>query len=125
MCWLGVGIGAEGEGGARTSLSQSRAGERSFHIFYQFLSDHKLCTELNLLGAAPADPPSDSLTALLSPRAARTSGGATTPMSTPRNQHPAMGFAYLRRAAHGVRGGARRGARGDVTRGVGHGVMAL
>ena len=60
------------------------------------------CTELNLLGAAPADPPADGSrrgSALLSQRASAADGSRRGSAMTPRDQHPAMAFNYLRRAA--------------------------
>ena len=84
-----------------------------------------------MLGPAPADPATDPLVALLSPRTgAGGACGAASPM-TPPNPQPwvsptsgglpqaAMGFTYLRRAAHvaaavvhEARHGVRHGVRG-------------
>ena len=69
------------------------------HPVYDATPNYTRCTELKLLGTAPADPPADGSrrsSALLSPRAS--ADGTATPM-TPCNQHPAMAFNYLRRAA--------------------------
>ena len=95
-------------------------GERSFHVFYQLLSDHKLCAELNLLADAPPPPPPPppvaipELSAVMVPLGQVQRASPTAKSKSNRsksraaerkslsgrvflpNQHPALDFEYLR-----------------------------